>query len=48
MVLLRDDVLTLPNDQKLLDEFCNFVNDSEVWHLAQTVTPEFRLAKEDQ
>lgn len=46
MVLLRNDVLTSSIDQKLLDDFCNFVNDAEVWHLAPMVTPEFRLAKE--
>lgn len=48
MVLLRSNDLTCPNDQGLLDEFCKFVDNSEVWHLAQTVTPEFRLAKEEQ
>ena len=48
MVLLRNNDLTYPNDQELLNQFCSFVDDAEVWHLAQTVILEFRSAKEDQ
>lgn len=48
MVLLRNNDLTYPKDRGLLDVFCKFVDNAEVWHLAQTVAPEFRSAKEDQ
>ena len=46
--LLRANDLTYPDNQRLLDDFCTFIDDPEVWHLAQMLTPEFRLAKEDQ
>ena len=45
---VRDNTFRYPTDQKLLDEFCGFVNNKEVWCLAQTMVPEFRLAREDQ
>ena len=32
----------------LVDQFCDFVDNEEVWCLAQSMIPEFRLAKEDQ
>ena len=34
-------------DQKLLDEFCSFVDGEQVWHLAQMVVPEFRPEREE-
>ena len=30
-------------NRQLVNEFCRFIDDKEVWHLAQMVIPEFRL-----
>lgn len=35
-------------NRRLVDEFCRFVNDKEVWHLAQMVIPEFRSSLVEQ
>ena len=34
--------------RKLVDKFCKFVDDKDVWHLAQMVIPEFRSSLEEQ
>ena len=48
MELARVDESTVPNADGILTEFCEFVDDPEVWHLAQTVVPEFRSSAEAQ
>lgn len=48
MKLVRDDNLGDPNGAKLMDKFCELVNDKKVWHLAQMVVPEFRSTREEQ
>ena len=48
MKLVKDDSLGDPNGEELMDKFCKLVNDREVWHLAQTVVPEFRSSREEQ
>ena len=48
MDLLREDQSPTLDTDGLLIEFCFFVDDSEVWHLAQTVVPEFRTSADAQ
>ena len=35
-------------NRQLVDGFCGFVDDKEVWHLAQMVIPEFRSSLMEQ
>lgn len=44
MSLIRNSDRSNDINQQLVDEFCEFVDDKEVWHLAQMVVPEFRLS----
>ena len=54
MDLVRNTVIGELSDgsknevRQLVDEFCRFVNDKEVWHLAQMVIPEFRSSLVEQ
>lgn len=48
MILIRKNEVICPNDQGMLDKFCNLVDDADIWQLAQMVAPEFRSAKEDR
>lgn len=45
MVRIRSQEFSVPKDNVGLDSFCSHVNEPNAWHLAQTVTPEFRDAK---
>ena len=36
------------SNRALVNEFCEFVDDKEVWHLAQAVIPEFRFSLVEQ
>ncbi len=48
MKLVKGNSLGDPNGAELMDQFCKFVDDKQVWHLAQTVVPEFRSSREEQ
>ena len=49
MDLIRNTVVGGNNNNRhLVDEFCRFVDDKEVWHLAQMVIPEFRSSLVEQ
>ena len=54
MNLVRNTVIDELSDRsnnenrQLVDEFCGFIDDKEVWHLAQMVVPEFRLSLVEQ
>lgn len=50
MDLVRHTVINKLSDtnRQLVEKFCKFVDDKEVWHLAQMVVPEFRLSLMEQ
>ena len=45
---VRAEVWSGTEGQQLMKEFCDMIQHQEVWHLAQTVVPEFRLSFQDQ
>ena len=48
MEIVRATAARSPGMEDDLNRFCTFVDDRAVWHLAQTVTPEFRSALVEQ
>ncbi len=48
MKLVNANSLGDPKGAELMDQYCKFVDDKEVWHLAQTMVPEFRSSREEQ
>lgn len=48
MTLVRSDTLVLPKDQSRVDSFCQFINDSTIWHVVDAAVPEFRNYERQQ
>ena len=45
---VRSNVWSTEEGEVLMNDFCDYVKYEEVWHLAQMIVPEFRLALEEQ